>query len=62
MMELLEKMTVNPAKLYHLPQGRLQEGCPADLVIFDPEEEWIVKDYKSKRAILRLPDGSSKEK
>lgn len=48
MMELLEKMTVNPAKLYHLPQGRLQEGCPADLVIFDPEEEWIVKDYKSK--------------
>ena len=48
MMELLEKMTVNPAKLYHLPQGRLQEGCPADLVIFDPEEECIVKDYKSK--------------
>ena len=48
MMELLEKMTLNPAKLYHLPQGRLQEGCPADLVIFDPEEEWIVKDYKSK--------------
>ena len=48
MMELLEKMTVNPAKLYHLPQGRLQEGCPADLVIFEPEEEWIVKDYKSK--------------
>ena len=47
-MELLEKMTLNPAKLYHLPQGRLQEGCPADLVIFDPEEEWIVKDYKSK--------------
>ena len=46
--ELLEKMTINPAKLYHLPQGRLQEGCPADLVIFDPEEEWIVKDYKSK--------------
>ncbi len=48
MMELLEKMTVNPANLYHLPQGRLQEGCLADLVIFDPDEEWIVKDYKSK--------------
>lgn len=48
MMELLEKMTVNPAKLYHLPQGRLQEGRPADLVIFDPEEEWTVKEYRSK--------------
>lgn len=48
MMELLEKMTVNPANLYHLPQGRLQEGCPADLVIFDPEEEWVVREYKSK--------------
>ena len=50
MMELLEKMTVNPAKLYHLPQGRLQEGRPADLVIFDPEEEWTVKEYRSKAA------------
>ena len=49
-MELLEKMTVNPAKLYHLPQGRLQEGRPADLVIFDPEEEWTVKEYRSKAA------------
>lgn len=48
MMELLEKMTVNPANLYRLPQGRLQEGCLADVVIFDPDEEWIVKDYKSK--------------
>ena len=48
MMQLLEKMTVNPAKLYHLPQGRLQEGKPADLVLFDPEEEWKVKQYKSK--------------
>lgn len=48
MMQLLEKMTVNPAKLYNLPQGRLQEGKPADLVLFDPEEEWKVKQYKSK--------------
>lgn len=48
MMELLEKMTVNPANLYHLEQGRLQEGKPADIVIFDPEEEWEVKEYQSK--------------
>ena len=48
MMQLLEKMTINPAKLYNMEQGRLQEGKPADVVLFDPEEEWEVKEYKSK--------------
>lgn len=48
MMQLLEKMTINPAKLYNMEQGRLQEGKMADIVLFDPEEEWEVKEYKSK--------------
>ena len=48
MMKLLEKMTINPAKLYQLPGGRLVEGGPADLVIFDPEEKWTVKDFYSR--------------
>ena len=37
MMELLAKMTWNPAKLYGLEAGYLAEGGPADLVIFDPD-------------------------
>ena len=48
MMQLLEKMTVNPAKLYHLPYGTIQEGADADFVIFDPDETWIPKEYASK--------------
>lgn len=40
-------MTINPAKLYHLPYGRIEKGSPADLVIFDPEERWIPKTYLS---------------
>ncbi len=48
MMKLLEKMTINPAKLYRLEQGSIAEGKPADIVIFDPEEEWVVKEFKSK--------------
>lgn len=48
LMELLEKMTINPAKLYGMEQGRLQEGKAADLVLFDPKEEWIVAGYQSK--------------
>ena len=37
--ELLEKMTVNPARLYNLNCGRLVQGAPADIVLFDPEKE-----------------------
>ena len=48
MIQLLEKMTVNPAKLYHLPCGTIQEGADADFVIFDPDETWIPKEYASK--------------
>lgn len=46
--ELLEKMTINPANLYNLSLGRIKEGCKADLVIFDINEKWIVKDFHSK--------------
>lgn len=47
--ELLEKMTVNPARLYNLNCGRLAEGAPADLVLFDSEKEWTVEDcFRSK--------------
>lgn len=48
LMKLLEKMTVNPATLYGLPGGRLEEGGPADIVIFDPEEKWTVKEFYSR--------------
>lgn len=48
LMELLEKMTVNPARLYGLPCGTLQEGAAADLVIFDKDKEWTVKEFASK--------------
>lgn len=47
-MQLLEKMTVNPADLYHLNGGRITEGGDADLVLFDPEEKWIPKTYASR--------------
>ena len=47
LMQLLEKMTINPARLYHLPAGQIREGAPADLVLFDPEEKWTPKEYAS---------------
>lgn len=46
--ELLEKMTINPAKLYKLPAGRMKVNTPGDLVIFDPKEEWVPETFASK--------------
>lgn len=46
--KLLEKMTLNPAKLYNLESGTIKVGAKADLVIFDAREKWIVDKFYSK--------------
>ena len=46
--QLLEKMTVNPANLYHMPCGSIAEGKAADFVLFDPTEKWTPEHYASK--------------
>ena len=48
MMELLEKMTINPARFYHLEQGSIEVSKPADLVIFCPDERYVVDGFCSK--------------
>ncbi|MDE6388357.1 MAG: dihydroorotase [Lachnospiraceae bacterium] len=50
MSELIAKMSYAPAKLYHLDAGYLAEGGPADLVVFDPNKEWVVDSFASKSA------------
>lgn len=48
MVELMQKMSLNPSRLYHLDGGRLWPGLPADLVIFDEHETWTAGASKSK--------------
>lgn len=48
LMNLLEKMTINPARLYNLNRGHIAEGEIADIVIFDENEKWTVTDFDSK--------------
>ncbi len=48
MMELLRRMSLAPARFYHLDAGYLAEGGPADLVIFDPQAAWRVEKFASK--------------
>lgn len=48
MMQLIEKMSLNPAKMYHLDAGYLAEGGPADLIVVDADSKIICGDYASK--------------
>lgn len=44
--ELLEKMSLNPARLLKLPGGTLNVGGPADFVLFDENRQWTVDREK----------------
>ena len=50
LMELLEKMTINPARLYGFDAGFIAQDGPADLTIFDPEENRLVTDHFASKA------------
>ena len=39
---VIEKMSTAPAKILHWNAGTLAVGAPADIVLFDPDEEWTV--------------------
>ena len=48
MMELLSVMSAKPAALYGLDAGTVREGSYADIVIFNPDEEWVFDKSVSK--------------
>lgn len=43
MRQFLACLTCCPADFYHLDAGRVRQGAPADLVLFDPEAMWTVQ-------------------
>jgi dihydroorotase len=41
--QLVERMSVGPARAFNLPGGTLRKGSPADVTIFHPTEPWTVQ-------------------
>ena len=48
MIDLIDRMSYGPAKMYKLDAGYIKENGPADFIIFDPNEFWRVEDFQSK--------------
>jgi dihydroorotase len=44
--QLFRALALNPAKRLGLPAGRLTEGAPADLVLFDPDAPFVLDRFK----------------
>ncbi len=40
--QMVEKMSVNPAKILGLGRGTLKAGAPADVTVIDPQLQWTV--------------------
>jgi dihydroorotase len=50
LLQLIQRLTWNPARILRLPVGRLAPGAPADLVLFDPDVSWHIStdEFRSK--------------
>jgi dihydroorotase len=44
LLRLVELLSTAPAKLFGLPGGTLKPGSPADLVLVDLDEPWVVRE------------------
>lgn len=60
LMPLLKAMTINPARLLGLPSGRLEKGAPADLVLVDLAQPWVVDRTLLKARSKNSPFDESK--
>jgi dihydroorotase len=44
--QLFRALSLNPANRLGLPSGRLSEGAPADLILFDPDSPFLLDRFK----------------
>ncbi|NBU13987.1 MAG: dihydroorotase, partial [Alphaproteobacteria bacterium] len=59
MPQLFRALSTKPADILGLPQGRLRKGAPADLILFDPDEPFVLDPEKLHSRCKNTPfDGS----
>jgi dihydroorotase len=59
---LIGAMTLRPAEILGLPQGRLAKGAPADLIRFDPDKPFVVDAARLRSRSKNTPfDGARLE-
>ena len=59
---LWRAMSANPARRLGLPGGRLAEGAPADLVLFDPDAPFVLDRFALQSKSKNTPfDGARME-
>lgn len=57
---LLRALSTRPAEILGLPGGRLRVGAPADLVLLDPEEPWVLDKRKLRSRSKNSPFDESR--
>jgi dihydroorotase len=53
--QLIEKLTVNPARILGIDRGTLRAGAVADVTIIDPAAEWSIEPSKFKSKSRNSP-------
>lgn len=60
--QLFRAMSLNPSRRLGLPSGRLAEGAPADLVLFDADAPFVLDRFKLRSKSKNTPfDGARME-
>jgi len=52
---LIEKITISPRAILHLPIPEIKVGSPANLTVFDPEQEWVLDDHSNQSKSRNSP-------
>ena len=60
--DILRMMTVEPARILGVDMGQIKVGSDADIMIFDPDEEWVVDPEQFASKGRNTPFGGQKLK
>jgi dihydroorotase len=58
--QLIEKLTVNPARVLGIDRGTLRPGADADVTVIDPVTEWIIDPAQFRSKSRNTPFGGWK--